>query len=140
MPFIKWKLCSNKENMVEEVYWKSNHKTSIIKIIFKKLQKIMLKVEKIEIFFNTSDCSKCREKGAPEEQSRKDTSSVCFENQREQQRPSLGLTSLNHLLEILSVKKNSKESITLEVIAGVEHSSVRNGRRFCYYSFLSNKS
>lgn len=38
------------------------------------------------------------------------------------------------------MKKNSKESITFEVIPGAEHSSVRNWRRFCCYSFLSNKS
>lgn len=55
------------------IFWKSNHKTNIIKTII-KIAENMLKVEK-----KLSDCSKCRETGGSEEQSRKDTSSVCFE-------------------------------------------------------------
>lgn len=73
-----------RENMIEELFWKSNHKTSIIKIIIKIFAENHAVSWKNKNIFYISDCSKCGETGASEEQSRKDTSSVSLENEREQ--------------------------------------------------------
>lgn len=74
----------NEENTIQQVFWQGNHKTSIKPGGGGRFGEKHAKGWKYKNILNTSDCSKRREKGASEEQSRKDISSeMCFENERE---------------------------------------------------------
>lgn len=75
----------NEENTIQQVFWQGNHKTSIKPEGKKKrFGEKHARGWKYKNFLNTADCSKCREKGASEEQSRKDISlEMRFENERE---------------------------------------------------------
>jgi len=48
--FNKWKLCSNEENVIEQIFWQDNQKNSASPEKKKYLKNSLLKAENIKIF------------------------------------------------------------------------------------------